>query len=189
MSDTHSIITTDVAVKAYTETKKDNNESTESKSPQYVVQDDITNKLYEHTNDVSSKIDSGNLQNDILDNDDKLEDDSSSIRSNSTPLSNTELIKEIEDESFENESNNDLNKMTSDIMKHCFTYPDISKPQDPFASCWLWDFAGQNDFYATHQAFMSSCAVYILVADSLEFSETEALWVDFEKSARKYFLL
>lgn len=33
------------------------------------------------------------------------------------------------------------------------------------ADCGFWDFAGQKVFYATHQTFMSSNAVYLLVVD------------------------
>ncbi|CAG2230044.1 unnamed protein product [Mytilus edulis] len=51
------------------------------------------------------------------------------------------------------------------------------------ASCWLWDFAGQKDFYATHQAFLSKCAVYLLVTDKLEASYVEKLWTDFDSAA------
>ncbi|XP_052075374.1 probable serine/threonine-protein kinase roco6 [Mytilus californianus] len=59
------------------------------------------------------------------------------------------------------------------------------KDQDDIkAFCWLWDFAGQKDFYATHQVFMSKCAVYLLVTDSLKFSTAEKPGVNFEDSAQ-----
>lgn len=34
-----------------------------------------------------------------------------------------------------------------------------------YADCGFWDFAGQKDFYATHQTFLSTNAIYLLVAD------------------------
>ncbi|OPL33218.1 serine pats1 threonine-protein kinase, partial [Mytilus galloprovincialis] len=37
--------------------------------------------------------------------------------------------------------------------------------QNEYAECGLWDFAGQKEFYATHQAFITSNSVFLLVAD------------------------
>ncbi|VDI71250.1 Hypothetical predicted protein, partial [Mytilus galloprovincialis] len=34
-----------------------------------------------------------------------------------------------------------------------------------YATCGFWDFAGQKEFYATHQTFLSSNAVYLVVAN------------------------
>lgn len=31
--------------------------------------------------------------------------------------------------------------------------------------CGIWDFAGQKDYYATHQTFFTPYAIYLLVAD------------------------
>ncbi|CAC5370508.1 unnamed protein product [Mytilus coruscus] len=36
---------------------------------------------------------------------------------------------------------------------------------EEFADCEFWDFAGQKEFYATHQTFLSTNAIYLLVAD------------------------
>ncbi|XP_052086073.1 uncharacterized protein LOC127723463 isoform X2 [Mytilus californianus] len=76
-----------------------------------------------------------------------------------------------------------INEMTSTIMK---SYLESTKEEqdDMLAFCWLWDFAGQKDFYATHQVFLSKCAVYLLVTDSLEFSTVENQGLDFEGSAQ-----
>ncbi|CAC5358503.1 unnamed protein product [Mytilus coruscus] len=38
-------------------------------------------------------------------------------------------------------------------------------PNDQFADCGFWDFAGQKEFYATHQTFLSRNAIYLLVVD------------------------
>ncbi|VDI83687.1 coiled-coil and C2 domain-containing protein 1 [Mytilus galloprovincialis] len=75
-----------------------------------------------------------------------------------------------------------INEMTSTIMKSCLK-STTEERNDMLAFCWLWDFAGQKDFYATHQVFLSKCAVYLLVTDSLEFSTAENQGLDFEGSA------
>ncbi|CAG2239834.1 unnamed protein product [Mytilus edulis] len=43
----------------------------------------------------------------------------------------------------------------------------IDKSEE-FADCAFWDFAGQKEFYATHQTFLSANAVYLLVVDISE---------------------
>ncbi|CAC5411135.1 unnamed protein product [Mytilus coruscus] len=58
------------------------------------------------------------------------------------------------------------------------------EPDDMMAFCWLWDFAGQKDFYATQQFFLSNCAVFLLVTDSLDFSTAEKPGIDFEDSTQ-----
>ncbi|XP_076084523.1 uncharacterized protein LOC143055275 [Mytilus galloprovincialis] len=91
--------------------------------------------------------------------------------------------------SYRNENESDLvndekiNKLTSTIMK---SYLQSTKEEhdDISAFCWLWDFAGQKDFYATHQVFLSKSAVFLLVTDSLEFSTIENQGLDFEASAQ-----
>ncbi|XP_052073785.1 uncharacterized protein LOC127711717 isoform X1 [Mytilus californianus] len=37
--------------------------------------------------------------------------------------------------------------------------------ENEYADCGLWDFAGQKEFYATHQAFITSNSIFLLVAD------------------------
>ncbi|VDI30739.1 Hypothetical predicted protein, partial [Mytilus galloprovincialis] len=73
-------------------------------------------------------------------------------------------------------------QMTNSIMQSCL-YRDANDSHNMLAFCALWDFAGQKDFYATHQVFLSKCAVFLLVTDSLEFSCAEKLWIDFQKTA------
>ncbi|XP_076084377.1 uncharacterized protein LOC143055119 [Mytilus galloprovincialis] len=75
-----------------------------------------------------------------------------------------------------------INEMTSTIIKS-YLKSSTEEQNDMLAFCWLWDFAGQKDFYATHQVFLSKCAVYLLVTDSLEFSTAENQGLDFEGSA------
>ncbi|CAC5373145.1 unnamed protein product [Mytilus coruscus] len=51
-------------------------------------------------------------------------------------------------------------------------YSVWSRQNEQFADCGFWDFAGQKEFYATHQTFLSANAVYLLVADiSKDFSK------------------
>ncbi|XP_071142534.1 uncharacterized protein [Mytilus edulis] len=76
-----------------------------------------------------------------------------------------------------------INEMTSTIMKSYLQFKE-KEQDDMLAFCWLWDFAGQKDFYATHQVFLSKHAVFLLVTDSLEFSTAENQGVDFEGSAQ-----
>jgi hypothetical protein len=48
------------------------------------------------------------------------------------------------------------------------TLPDVMNvelPKEFFADCAVWDFAGQKEFYATHQTFLTNCAIYLLTAD------------------------
>lgn len=47
---------------------------------------------------------------------------------------------------------------------------DAKNEQDKMTSessvgCGIWDFAGQKDYYATHQTFFTQHAIYLLVAD------------------------
>lgn len=39
------------------------------------------------------------------------------------------------------------------------------KKSDGLVDCGIWDFAGQKDYYATHQTFFTPHAIYILVVD------------------------
>ncbi|CAG2225272.1 unnamed protein product [Mytilus edulis] len=57
--------------------------------------------------------------------------------------------------------------MPSDLKSSAlFTATSISKrPSTNYARCGLWDFAGQKEFYCTHQAFLTSSAIYLVVAD------------------------
>ncbi|CAC5421161.1 unnamed protein product [Mytilus coruscus] len=55
--------------------------------------------------------------------------------------------------------------MPEDLMANVFTKSTAKTPRNLYALCELWDFAGQKEFYATHQAFLTSSAVYLVVAD------------------------
>ncbi|CAC5379497.1 unnamed protein product [Mytilus coruscus] len=55
--------------------------------------------------------------------------------------------------------------MPEDLMSNVFSKSTVNTPLNLYALCELWDFAGQKEFYATHQAFLTSSAVYLVVAD------------------------
>ncbi|XP_071147184.1 uncharacterized protein [Mytilus edulis] len=55
--------------------------------------------------------------------------------------------------------------MPENLMSHVFSKLTGITPSNHYALCELWDFAGQKEFYATHQAFLTSSAVYLVVAD------------------------
>ena len=68
----------------------------------------------------------------------------------------------------------------SDVM-------NVELPKEYFADCAVWDFAGQKEFYATHQTFLTNCAIYLLTADlSKELSSKKIYDVDFGKVGCKY---
>lgn len=174
------------------------NETTEHTSQQTGADFDHvgnSSKISEHVSHEFEEDHTKVHQSNVLYNADKFRNDSASLRSSSSSLDHIEeFSEEIDEDSYpkdkknteQNETEHNLNEMTSAILEPYLEHCDTEQPKERFASCWLWDFAGQKDFYATHQAFLSSCAIYVLVADSLEFSNTEALWINFEESARRY---
>ncbi|XP_071179589.1 uncharacterized protein [Mytilus edulis] len=164
---------------------KQSGEAAEQKTQDTVEQD--KNKIEKSKHKEDGDLYKSEFQNDVDVKSNNESDGSSDISSNEDF---TEEIEEELDLNENDEQNNDdnilekLNKITYDIVKQYVKHSALKQPAETFASCWLWDFAGQKDFYATHQAFLSSSAVYVLVADSIEFSNIEALWMDFEESAQ-----
>ncbi|CAG2224646.1 unnamed protein product [Mytilus edulis] len=66
----------------------------------------------------------------------------------------------------ENEDHLSSLEMPQDLMSQIFASTSTSSiPSNDYALCGLWDFAGQKDFYATHQVFLTSTAIYLVVAD------------------------
>ncbi|VDI56727.1 Hypothetical predicted protein [Mytilus galloprovincialis] len=70
-----------------------------------------------------------------------------------------------------NQDNNEEKKessslvMPDDLVSNVFSKTADNTLSNLYALCELWDFAGQKEFYATHQAFLTSSAVYLVVAD------------------------
>jgi GTPase SAR1 family protein len=44
---------------------------------------------------------------------------------------------------------------------------NVGLPKEVFADCAIWDFAGQKEFYATHQTFLTNSAIYLLTVTFL----------------------
>ena len=70
---------------------------------------------------------------------------------------------------------------------------NVELPKEFFADCVIWDFAGQKEFYATHQTFLTNSAIYLLTADLSKELSSQRLKkiydVDFGKVGCKYILL
>lgn len=165
---------------------------------------DVTSEMYTDSYDEVNTVKECYEKTDIIDdigdgiqtesehtNIKEIQESVEAIQSNSNSKKeetiNLDYLNDPERRSIDKQSgsNNDKNVDPMKIMESCMQQ-NLNTEQDMFAFCWLWDFAGQKDFYATHQVFLSTCAVYLLVTDSLEFSTNEKLWIDFEKSARKF---
>lgn len=105
--------------------------------------------------------------NQRLDNLCKRDDESDVIKAdigNLTDPDTKNIVKKIED------MNKSLSlEMQSGLMSPLFLTRSTSNiPTNHYALCGLWDFAGQQEFYATHQAFLTSSAIYLVVADLAE---------------------
>lgn len=72
--------------------------------------------------------------------------------------------------------------LMSNILSNTLSRQSSTKCQ--YASCGLWDFAGQLEFYATHQAFLTSSAIYILVSsmdDEIEKQDVKPCFAEYKK--------
>ncbi|XP_063418376.1 uncharacterized protein LOC134701164 [Mytilus trossulus] len=79
---------------------------------------------------------------------------------------------------------------TDDMMKKITDQMDkilleIQKDKDKMTSeslveCGIWDFAGQKDYYATHQTFLNPHAIYLLVTNILDDLTTIENETDFD---------
>lgn len=96
---------------------------------------------------------------------------------NSIEISESEIALRLENDMS-------VNKMTSEILESCIQCME-DEQQDQLAFCWIWDFAGKKDFYIAHQVFLSPCAVYLLVTDSLELNTSSQSMRDTENTANK----
>ncbi|CAC5398288.1 unnamed protein product [Mytilus coruscus] len=138
------------------------------------------------SNESGDTVDIHTFISDNRDNHVAVETDLNQMQPDNFKLENMHDSK-INNFTKENESDpvNDenINEMTSTIMKSYLQFRE-KEEDDMLAFCWLWDFAGQRDFYATHQVFLSKHAVFLLVTDSLEFTTAENQGIDFEDSAQ-----
>ncbi|CAG2244524.1 unnamed protein product [Mytilus edulis] len=84
------------------------------------------------------------------------------------------------DTKVDKDNNKEKNKsssleMPADLMSNVFSTSTVNTPSNLYALCELWDFAGQKEFYATHQTFLTSSAVYLVVADMKDDIRNEGL--------------
>lgn len=74
-------------------------------------------------------------------------------------------VKENEDETINDIHSvlleNEENKNSSSVIKRSTS----NNHSNQYALCGLWDIQGQKEFYAIHQAFLTSSSVYLVVAD------------------------
>lgn len=86
---------------------------------------------------------------------------------------NTKLLTDYKIKSTKSENDSAIDENIDTIISEIIeTYVHTldEGQQNMIGSCLWWDFAGKDDFYATHQMFLSKNAVYILVTDSLDLS-------------------
>ncbi|CAC5398007.1 unnamed protein product [Mytilus coruscus] len=68
------------------------------------------------------------------------------------------------------DKNDDTNESSSlvmpeDLKSRVFSKSTVNTPSNLFALCELWDFTGQKECDTTHQAYLTSSSVYLVVAD------------------------
>ncbi|XP_063418388.1 probable serine/threonine-protein kinase roco6 [Mytilus trossulus] len=98
--------------------------------------------------------------------DDKVNLDNKEVTNESSSLVMPEDFTTDDKVNLDNKQNeSSLLVMPEDLMSHVFSKSTVNAPLNLYALCELWDFAGQKEFYATHQAFLTSSAVYLVVAD------------------------
>lgn len=53
----------------------------------------------------------------------------------------------------------------SDSLSCEFEQTPMTITPNRYANCGLWDFGGRKEYYATHQAFLTSSTIHLVVAD------------------------
>ncbi|XP_052082642.1 uncharacterized protein LOC127720206 isoform X2 [Mytilus californianus] len=103
--------------------------------------------------------------NDTNDTIETVENNSESNLRDTIDVTSTETVRT----SNENELHQkDISEYlgTSNLISDVFATISTSNSLSyNYALCGLWDFAGQKEFYCTHQAFLTSSAIYLVVAD------------------------
>lgn len=121
-----------------------------------------------------------------IDNNETQETNVNQLQSEHIEFRNVNFKKKNQnDGESDSETDENINQLTSTILKS-YLQQRGREHDDMKAFCWLWDFAGQKDFYATHQVFLSNCAVFLLVTDSLDFTNDDEPGIDFEDSASMF---
>lgn len=86
------------------------------------------------------------------------------IKVKTEPLHRHTLNQIYTDESNENKETDQL-YLLSNVLQN-----ESNEENIEYAACDFWDFAGQKDFYATHQTFLSINAIYLLTIDLSSFA-------------------
>jgi GTPase SAR1 family protein len=80
-----------------------------------------------------------------------------------------------------------------ELLDTCLEAMKVELPKDLLVDCSIWDFAGQKEFYATHQTFLTSSAIYLLTVDlSKDLSSQRQEKIDdeeYDQVGCKYILL
>ncbi|CAC5386289.1 unnamed protein product [Mytilus coruscus] len=81
------------------------------------------------------------------------------------------VLSKDDQKSEDSVKSDDMRKKITEQMNAILA--EVKKDQDRMTSeslveCGLWDFAGQKDYYATHQTFLNPHAIYLLVANISE---------------------
>lgn len=117
------------------------------------------------------------------------------IKDNNVTLESDNYVREIAVKLNENVLDTDLQdtlslSMPSNLMSSVFsTTSSSNKTLNHYALCGLWDFAGQKEFYATHQAFLTNNAIYLVVAnmtDDVSKQDVKQVFADFQRVGGKY---
>ncbi|CAG2201022.1 unnamed protein product [Mytilus edulis] len=116
----------------------------------------------ENTNKSSSSVMSKNLVSNTQIGIDKKED---TKKSESLLIPGNLVIGTKVGLQINEDTNESSLVMPEDLMSNVFSKSAENTLSNLYALCELWDFAGQKEFYATHQAFLTSSAVYLVVAD------------------------
>ncbi|VDI00521.1 Hypothetical predicted protein [Mytilus galloprovincialis] len=119
----------------------------------------------------------------ILDNDNNIENFIGGIAKDNENLEITENNSTLKDIEHDNKSPPFV--MPENLMSSVLSTTSNSDiPTNHHALCGLWDFAGQKEFYATHQAFLTSSAIYLVVAniaDDISEKAVKQYFADYDK--------
>jgi hypothetical protein len=79
------------------------------------------------------------------------------------------------------------------LLDTCLDAMKVELPKDFLVDCSIWDFAGQKEFYATHQVFLTNSAIYLLTVDLSKACSSESpkrrYDEEFDQVGCKYILL
>ncbi|XP_071171106.1 uncharacterized protein [Mytilus edulis] len=119
----------------------------------------------------------------VLDNDTNIENFIGGIEKDNENSTMTENISTLKENEHTNKSSTFV--MPKNLMSSVLSTTSNSNiPTNHHALCGLWDFAGQKEFYATHQAFLTSSAIYLVVAniaDDISEKAVKQYFADFDK--------